>query len=123
MREARDLRARPDAESCAHGHLGAALDPVHVVEHFVGHLRRLARGPGHGHRINEALRRAAEHLQPRRRRHRRDHLHEREALALERALEIAALLEGQVRHDEPATPASRAARGSRSRPNASNGFR
>src|SRR5208283_5733363 len=50
-RKASHLLMRADPESRTYGNLREALDPIHVIEHLVGHFGRLAGDARHGDRV------------------------------------------------------------------------
>ncbi len=118
------LLAGADPESGANGNGGAALDPIHVVEHFVGHFGGFAGGTRHGHGVHESLRGAAQHRRAALQASPASPSVSRRDLTVERALELVAFLVRQIRNDEPADARLRAAaRGNRSSPKLSKGFR
>jgi hypothetical protein len=72
-----------------------------VFERALRHRHIPARGARHGHRVHESFRGGAHLPQPLGASDRRDHLHQRETFRLDGAAQLIALVERQVRYDEP----------------------
>src|ERR1700680_413924 len=96
-----DLLTAADAEPGTYRERRARAYTIEVAEHRIGHRHALARRAGHGDGVHEPLAARAQLRKTPLLRDRRDHLHQRKLLRIERRAQLAALIERQVRDYEP----------------------